>query len=70
MIVGGSGSFSASASGDAFALAPAGIDVEALEKKFLDQAMGQGGKGQTKAATLLRMHFDTFPCKLKKHGLV
>jgi DNA-binding NtrC family response regulator len=51
-------------------LPPEGLDVEELEKNLLIQAMEQSGKSQKKAAILLRMKYDTFRYKLKKHGLV
>lgn len=53
-----------------FVLPPEGLDVEELEKNLLNQAMEQSGHSQKKAAGLLRMKYDTFRYKLKKHGLV
>ncbi len=62
-------SFSAAGSGGPFVLPPEGVDVEELEKNLLIQAMEQSGNSQKKAAILLRMKYDTFRYKLKKHGL-
>lgn len=53
-----------------FVLPPEGLDVEELEKNLLNQAMEQSGHSQKQAAGLLRMKYDTFRYKLKKHGLV
>lgn len=52
-----------------FVLPPDGIDVEELEKNLIGQAMEQAGQNQKNAARLLRMKYDTFRYKLKKHGL-
>lgn len=52
-----------------FVLPVDGIDVEELEKNLIGQAMEQSGHNQKHAARLLRMKYDTFRYKLKKHGL-
>ncbi len=61
--------FLASGPAAPFILPPEGVDVEELEKNLLVQAMKQSGNSQKKAASLLRMKYDTFRYKLKKHGL-
>lgn len=53
-----------------FVLPPEGVEMEAVEKNFLRQAMVQSGNNQKQAALLLRMSYDTFRYKLKKHGLI
>ncbi len=69
-IIGGQGPFAAPEPDGSFVLPPEGLDVEELEKKLLIQAMEQSGHSQKKAAVLLRMKYDTFRYKLKKHGLL
>ncbi|MBU1232340.1 MAG: sigma-54 dependent transcriptional regulator [Proteobacteria bacterium] len=69
-IVGNDTPCSDSMSYGSFILPPEGVDIEELEKNLIHQAMEQTNNTQKKAASLLRMKYDTFRYKLKKHGLL
>jgi DNA-binding NtrC family response regulator len=66
----GSATFLKELNTGSFVLPPEGVEMEAVEKNLLAQAMEQSSNNQKQAATLLHMSYDTFRYKLKKHGLV
>jgi two-component system NtrC family response regulator len=50
-------------------LPDAGLDVEAVERQLILQAMQKFGGNQTRAAHFLNMSRRAFAYRLKKHGL-
>ena len=50
-------------------LPDAGLDVEAVEKQLILQALRKFGGNQTRAAQFLNMSRRAFAYRLKKHGL-
>ena len=50
-------------------LPDAGLDVEAVEKQLILQALQKFGGNQTRAAHFLNMSRRAFAYRLKKHGL-
>jgi DNA-binding NtrC family response regulator len=53
-----------------FILPDEGIDIEALEKSLLAQALNKTAGNRTKAAKLVQMSYKTFLYRLEKHDLV
>jgi two-component system, NtrC family, response regulator AtoC len=59
----------AATSGDAFDLPAAGVDLEALERSLVAQALRRVGGNQTKAAALLGLNRDQIRYRIEKFGL-
>jgi DNA-binding NtrC family response regulator len=56
-------------SGDPFDLPAAGVDLEALERSLVAQALRRAGGNQTKAAALLGLNRDQIRYRIEKFGL-
>jgi two-component system, NtrC family, response regulator AtoC len=56
------------ASGSVFELPPGGVDLEALEKDLVRQALQRTGRNQTQAARLLGMNRDQIRYRIEKFG--
>jgi two-component system, NtrC family, response regulator AtoC len=52
-----------------FTLPLGGIDLEAVERDLIEQALEQTGGNKTRAAQLLGLSRDTFRYRVEKHGL-
>jgi two-component system, NtrC family, response regulator AtoC len=59
----------AAGSGDGFELPPNGVNIEALERSLVEQALRRAGGNQTKAATLLGLNRDQVRYRIEKFGL-
>ena len=57
------------APGDALELPAAGVNLEALERSLVVQALRRAGGNQTKAATLLGLNRDQIRYRIEKFGL-
>ncbi|HET7698264.1 MAG TPA: sigma-54 dependent transcriptional regulator [Vicinamibacterales bacterium] len=57
------------AGGDAFELPASGVDLEALERSLVAQALRRAGGNQTKAAALLGLNRDQIRYRIEKFGL-
>ena len=57
------------ASGDPFDLPAAGVDLEALERSLVAQALRRAGGNQTKAAAMLGINRDQIRYRIEKFGL-
>ena len=57
------------ASGDPFALPAGGVELEALERSLVAQALRRAGGNQTKAAALLGLNRDQIRYRIEKFGL-
>ena len=57
------------AAGDAFDLPAGGVDLEALERSLVAQALKRAGGNQTKAAALLGINRDQMRYRIEKFGL-
>jgi two-component system response regulator AtoC len=59
----------AAATGDAFDLPAGGVDLEAIERSLVAQALRRAGGNQTKAAALLGINRDQMRYRIEKFGL-
>jgi DNA-binding NtrC family response regulator len=57
------------AAGDAFELPAAGVELEALERSLVAQALRRAGGNQTRAAALLGLNRDQIRYRIEKFGL-
>jgi two-component system, NtrC family, response regulator AtoC len=55
--------------GDGFELPPNGVNIEALERSLVEQALRRAGGNQTRAATLLGLNRDQVRYRIEKFGL-
>jgi two-component system, NtrC family, response regulator AtoC len=55
--------------GHSFVLPPDGVDLEAVERDLIRQALERTGGNKTRSARLLGLSRDTFRYRVEKHGL-
>ena len=67
--IGGQGAASAGSNAPTFVLPASGLDLEALEREFLCQALERTAGNKTSAARLLGLSRDTMRYRLEKYGI-
>ena len=67
--IGGQGATPAAAHAPTFVLPASGVDLEALEREFLCQALERAAGNKTSAARLLGLSRDTMRYRLEKYGI-